>query len=162
MSVKAIPEGYTTVTPWIISRDTAAVIDYLQKAFGAEELGRVTDARGVIGHAEVRICDAMVMLFDSDPSWPATPAFLRLYVEDAHAVHRRAVEAGGVSVSKVTHLAFGDLVGRVRDPFGNVWWIQTRIEDVTLEEMERRFGDPEFAAAMAYMQRPETDIFPRD
>src|SRR3954468_24453087 len=94
MSVKAIPEGYTTVTPWIISRDTAAVIDYLRRAFGAEELGRVIDTRGVIGHAEVRIGDAIVMLFDGDPSWPATPAFLRLYVEDARAVHRQAVEAG--------------------------------------------------------------------
>ncbi|SHN43106.1 VOC family protein [Cryptosporangium aurantiacum] len=161
MSVKAIPEGYTTVTPWIISRDTAGVIDYLREAFGAEELGRVVDDRGLIGHAEVRIGDAVVMLFDSPEHWPATPAFLRLYVEDAHAVHRRAVEAGGVSISKVTHLAFGDLVGRVRDPFGNVWWIQTRIEDVTPEELERRWTDPEFTAAMEYMQRPETEIFPR-
>jgi PhnB protein len=161
MTVKAIPEGYTTVTPWIISRDTAAVIDYLREAFGAVELGRVIDARGVIGHAEVRIGDAIVMLFDGDPNWPATPAFLRLYVEDAHAVHRRAVEAGGVPVSEVTHLAFGDLVGRVRDPFGNVWWIQTHIEDVSPEELERRFTDPEFTAAMEYMQRPETEFFPR-
>lgn len=161
MSAKAIPEGYTTVTPWIISRDTSAVIDDIRMAFGAEELGRVIDARGVIGHAEVRIGDAIVMLFDGDPSWPATPAFLRLYVDDARATHRQAVEAGGVSISEITHLAFGDLVGRVRDPFGNVWWIQTRIEDVTVEEMERRFGDPQFIAAMEYTQRPETEIFPR-
>ncbi|KUL41472.1 VOC family protein [Actinoplanes awajinensis] len=161
MSVKAIPEGYTTVTPWIVSRDAAAVIDYLREAFGAEELGRVIDARGLIGHAEVRIGDAIVMLFDADPRWPATPAFLRLYVEDAHAVHRRAVEAGGVSISEVTHLAFGDLVGRVRDPFGNVWWIQSRIEDVTPEELARRFADPQFTAAMEYLQRPETEFFPR-
>jgi PhnB protein len=161
MSVTAIPEGCTTVTPWIISRDTAAVIDYLREAFGAEELGRVIDARGVIGHAEVRIGDAIVMLFDSDPSWPATPAFLRLYVEDAHAVHRQAVEAGGTGISDVTHLAFGDLVGRVRDPFGNVWWIQTHIEDVTPEEMAQRFSDPTFIAAMEYMQRPETEFFPQ-
>jgi PhnB protein len=161
MSVQAIPQGYTTVTPWIISRDAAAVIDYLREAFGAEELGRVTDAQGRIGHAEVRIGDAIVMLFDGDPSWPPTPAFLRLYVEDAHAVHGRAVAAGGVSISEVTHLAFGDLVGRVRDPFGNVWWIQTRIEDVTLEEMTRRLDDPHFTAAMEYMQRPGTDLFAR-
>ena len=75
-------------------------------------------------------------------------------------MHRQAVEAGGVSISKVTHLAFGDLVGRVRDPFGNVWWIQTHIEDVTPEEMQRRLHDPEFTAAMAYMRRPETEFFP--
>jgi PhnB protein len=161
MAVKAIPEGYSTVTPWVISRDSAAVIDYLKEAFGGVELGRMTDARGRIGHAEVRIGDAVLMLFDSDPGWPATPAFLRLFVEDARAVHRRAVEAGGVSISEVTHLAFGDLVGRVRDPFGNVWWIQAHIEDVSPEELARRFTDPEFVAAMAYMQRPETEFFPR-
>ncbi|MDH2428750.1 VOC family protein [Sphaerisporangium sp. TRM90804] len=161
MSVKAIPEGYTTVTPWIISRDTAGVIDYLRRAFDAEELGRVAGPGGRIGHAEVRVGDAIVMMFDGDPSWPATPAFLRLYVEDAHAVHRQAVAAGGTSITEVTHLAFGDLVGRVRDPFGNVWWIQTRIEDVTPEEMERRSSDPVFTAAMEYMQSPDTEILPR-
>ncbi|MBN6051432.1 VOC family protein, partial [Nonomuraea sp. RK-328] len=160
MSVKPVPNGYTTVTPWVISHDTAAVIDYLREAFGAEELGRVVDDRGRIGHAEVRIGDAIVMLFDADPSWPATPAFLRLYVEDARAVHRQAVAAGGTPISEVTHLAFGDLVGRVRDPFGNLWWIQTRIEDVTPEELERRWSDPVFTAAMEYMQRPETEFFP--
>ncbi|MCG5219974.1 VOC family protein [Streptosporangium sp. KLBMP 9127] len=161
MPVKTTPEGYTTVTPWIISRDTAGVIDFMTKAFGAEEIARVVDARGVIGHAEVRVGDAIVMLFDNNPDWPETPAFLRLYVEDAHAVHRQAVAAGGTSVSEVTHLFFGDLVGRVRDPFGNLWWIQTRIEDVTPEEMERRLGDPVFIRAMEYMQNPETEFFPR-
>ncbi|WP_035859042.1 VOC family protein [Cryptosporangium arvum] len=159
MATKAIPDGYTSVTPWIISRDTAAVIDYLSAAFDAVELGRVVDPSGRIGHAEVRIGDAIVMLFDGEPSWPATPAFLRLYVEDAHAVQRRAVAAGGVAISDVTHLAFGDLVGRVRDPFGNVWWLQTHIEDVTPEEIGRRFGDPQFIAAMEYMRRPETAFF---
>ena len=64
MAVEHVPEGYTTVTPWVISQDTAGVIDYLKAAFGAEELGRVVDARGRIGHAEVRIGDAVVMLFD--------------------------------------------------------------------------------------------------
>ena len=152
MTYKGVPEGYTTVTPWVIGRDTAGLIDYLVAAFGAEELARIADDRGVIGHAEVRIGDAVVMLFDSPRGWPATPAFLRLYVEDARAVHRRAVEAGGTSVTEVTHLAFGDLVGRVRDPFGNLWWIQTRIEDVTAEQMLERMSDPGFAAAMEYVQ----------
>lgn len=158
MTFKGIPEGYTTVTPWIISRDTAAVIDYLTEAFGAEELARVVDEHGVIGHAEVRIGDAIVMLFDSRPEWPETPAFLRLYVEDAPAVHRKAVEAGGTSVSEITHLAWGDLAGRVRDPFGNLWWIQSRIEDLTEEQMAERWNDPVFTKAMEYMQ--SADFFP--
>ncbi|MFB4270165.1 VOC family protein [Nonomuraea sp. GTA35] len=148
----SIPEGYTTVTPWIINADTAGVIRYLETAFDAVELGRVTDEKGRIGHAEVRIGDAIVMLFDSAPGWPATPAFLRLYVPDADATHRRAVEAGGTSITDVTHLYWGDRVGRVRDPFGNLWWIQARVEDVSEEEMTRRMSDPAFVKAMEYVQ----------
>ncbi|MFC5830572.1 VOC family protein [Nonomuraea insulae] len=150
--MNAIPEGYTTVTPWIISPDTAGVIAYLSAAFDAVELGRVTDDEGRIGHAEVRIGNAMVMLFDSRPEWPSTPAFLRLYVPDADATHRQAVAAGGTSVTEVTHLAWGDRVGRVKDPFGNLWWIQSRVEEVSEEEMVRRMSDPEFTKAMEYVQ----------
>ncbi|WP_433021698.1 VOC family protein [Kribbella sp. CA-294648] len=155
MTVKAIPEGYTTITPWIISKDTNALMDYLTRAFGAEELFRVADEDGVIGHAEMQIGDAKVMMFDARPDWPPTPAYLRLYVEDARAVHRQAVEAGGTSVTEVTHLAFGDLIGRVRDPFGNLFWIMTRIEDVTEEQLAERFADPEFTKAMDYVQGSE-------
>ncbi|MEJ3651750.1 VOC family protein [Actinomycetes bacterium KLBMP 9759] len=149
--VKPIPDGYTAITPWIIGPDTNGMIEYLIRAFDAVELGRVVGEDGTIGHAEVRIGDAMVMLFDSRPDWPATPAFLRLYVEDAAATHRRAVEAGGTSITEVTHLAFGDRVGRVRDPFGNLWWIQTRVENVTEDEMMARFAEPRWIAAMDYV-----------
>jgi PhnB protein len=151
MTVKPVPEGYHTVTPWIISRDTAGVIDYMTQAFGAEELARVVGEDGAIGHAEVRVGDSIVMLFDARPHWPPTPAFLRLYVDDADETHRRAVAAGGTSVTEVTHMAWGDRGGRVRDPFGNLWWIQTRIEDVSPEEMERRASDPKFIKAMEYV-----------
>lgn len=116
MTVKPIPDGYRTVTPWIISHDTAALIDYLKAAFDAEEIARVVGEDGRIGHAEVRIGDSIVMPFDAPPGWPPTPAFLRLYVEDADATHRRAVAAGGTSVTEVTHLFFGDRVGRTRPP----------------------------------------------
>lgn len=150
-----IPEGYTTVTPWIISPDTARLIDYVRAAFGAEELFRLAGASGAVEHAEVRIGDAVVMMFDSRPEWPPTPAFLRLFVDDADAVHRQAVAAGGTSVTEVTHLHFGDRVGRVRDPLGNLWWIHTRIEEVGAEEMERRLTDPVFVKAMEYVQSAE-------
>lgn len=149
------PEGYTTVTPWIISPDTARLIDYVRAAFGAEELFRLAGASGAVEHAEVRIGDAVVMMFDSRPEWPPTPAFLRLFVDDADAVHRQAVAAGGTSVTEVTHLHFGDRVGRVRDPLGNLWWIHTRIEEVSAEEMERRLTDPVFIKAMEYVQSAE-------
>jgi PhnB protein len=91
------------------------------------------------------------MMFDAPPGWPPTAGFLRLYVEDADDDHRRAVQAGGTSVTEVTHLFFGDRVGRVRDP-GNLWWIQARVEEVSPEEMQRRLGDPVFAGAMRYVQ----------
>jgi PhnB protein len=151
MTTKNPPEGYTTVTPWIISPDTAAVIDYMRRAFDAVEIARVVGEDGSIGHAEVRIGDAIVMLFDSRPGWPATPAFLRLYVDDAEATHRKAVEAGGTSVTEVTHLAFGDKVGRVRDPFGNLWWIQTRVEELSEEEIWARWDEPRWKTAMDYV-----------
>ncbi len=157
MAVKLVPEGYTTVTPWLISRDTARLIDYVTEAFDATEVSRLTNADGHVEHAEVRIGDAMVMMFDARPEWPPTPGFLRLYVDDADDVHRRAVAAGGTSVTEVTHLFFGDRVGRVRDPLGNVWWIQTRVEEVSPREMERRLGDPVFTQAMRYVQ--EADFF---
>ena len=144
------PDGYTAVTPWIIGQDTAGLMDFLKAAFGAVEVSRLGDEMGVIGHAEMRIGDAMVMMFDS-PDWPKTPAFLRLYVEDADKVFDAAVAAGATPITRVTHLAFGDRVGRVRDPYGNLYWIQTHIEDLTEDEMNRRWTDPEWAERMAYV-----------
>src|SRR4249920_93033 len=117
------PEGYGTVTPWIIVAGASELIDYLQRAFGAEELARVPNQDGTIGHAEVRIGDSVLMLFDSRPDWPPTPGFFRLYVADADESFRKAIDSGGTSVTAVKELAFGDRVGRVRDPFGNIWWI---------------------------------------
>lgn len=150
-TVKPIPDGYTSVTPWIISRNSAALIDFLKQAFRAEELARVYVGDGVIGHAEVRIGDAVVMMFDAKPEWPDSPAYLRLYVEDCDDVYRQALAAGAVSVTEPTTLFFGDRVGRVRDPFGNLWWVQTRMEDLTPMEMEQRAQDPEYIQAMTYV-----------
>jgi PhnB protein len=146
------PAGYTAVTPWIISRDASGLIDFLTTAFGAKELARVPNPAGGIGHAEVRIGDAVVMMFDSPKGCPPTPAFLRLYVEDADAAHARALAAGASSITEVTHLAFGDRVGRIRDPFGNIWWLQARVEEVSPEEMQRRWSEPKWAKAMTYVQ----------
>lgn len=159
-AVHPIPMGYHTVTPWIISRDAAGMIEFVKTAFAAVDLGRVTGEDGKIGHAEVRIGDSVVMLFDAKSDWPDTPAFLRLYVEDAHATFQRALQAGATVVTELTHLFWGDLVGRVGDPFGNLWWIQQRIEEVTPEEMERRMSDKTFTDAMEYVQSAE--FFPID
>jgi PhnB protein len=155
---KPIPEGYTTITPWISSRDTIALMDWLTAAFGAEELAKLVDENGVVGHAEMRIGNAIVMMFDAKPDWPPTPAFLRLYVGNADAVHRQAIRAGGTAVTEVTELFFGDRVGRVRDPFGNLYWIQTHLYDLSEQEVFARMNDPEFVKAMEYVQ--SADFFP--
>ena len=136
-TIRPVPEGYSTVTPWIISGGMAGLIEFVERAFGADEIARVHNQDGSIGHAEFRIGDSVVMAFDAMEEWPDTPSFLRLYVEDADEAYRRALEAGATSVTGVTHLFWGDRVGRVRDPFGNLWWIQARAE----ESLDREFGN---------------------
>lgn len=133
----AKPAGYGTVTPWIIARGVDGLIKFLEKAFDAVEIkgSRVYSQDGIKGHVEVTIGDSIVMLFDSLQNWPDTPAFFRLYVEDADAVYQKALAAGATSVTQVTELFWGDRVGRVRDPWGNIWWIQAHIKDITPEEM---------------------------
>ena len=158
--VRPVPEGYSTVTPWIISRDTAGLIAFLEAAFDATELARVQMDDGTIGHAEVRIGDSIVMMFDARPAWPDTPAFLRLYVPDGDAVFKQALQAGATAVTEVTEMAWGDRVGRVRDPYGNLWWIQTRIADLTLEEMAQRAAEPRFIEAMNYVMSAQ--FFPSE
>lgn len=147
-----IPEGYTTVTPWIISADTPQLIDFLAAAFDGTELARLANDDGSISHAEVRIGDAVVMAFDAPPGIDPMPAFIRLYVDDARKGFAKALEAGATEVTKPTLLAFGDRVARVRDPLGNIWWLQQRVEDVSETEMQERWGDPRWSEPMHYVQ----------
>jgi uncharacterized glyoxalase superfamily protein PhnB len=152
MTIKTIPDGYIAVTPWLISKDTARLLDFVVAAFDAEETGRMYTEDGSIGHAEVVIGGAVVMMFDARPEWPDTPGFLRLYVEDGDAVYRQALAAGATPVTELTELFWGDRVGRVRDPLGNLWWIQQRVAELSAEEMSDRAGRPEFVEAMRYVQ----------
>ena len=140
------------MTPWIISRDSARLLDFITKAFGGIELARIPSADGRIGHAEIRIGDSIVMMFDSRPEWRDTPAFLRLYVDDSDAVFQRAIAAGASAVTEMTEMFWGDRVGRVRDPLGNVWWIQERVAEYTPEEMQVRMVEPRFIEAMRYVE----------
>jgi len=155
-----IPEGYHAVTPFVISKDAGRFLDFMTEAFGAEELARVVGEDGAIGHAESRIGDSVVMAFDAKQGWPDTPAFLRIYVPDGDATYRQALDAGATSVTEMTDMPWGDRVGRVRDPVGNLWWIMSRIEDVAPEEMERRYGEQKYIDAMEYVQ--SSDFFPAD
>jgi PhnB protein len=137
--------------PWVVTSDTRRLLEFINEAFDAEELARVEVEGGVIGHAEARIGNSIIMMFDSPFPVP-TPGLLRLYVEDGDAVFDRAVAAGATPVTRLTELAWGDRVGRVRDPLGNIWWIQERVEEPTPEEAARRFQDPTFTEAMRYVQ----------
>jgi PhnB protein len=113
---------------------------------------RVLNADGTIGHAEVDVGGSVVMMFDARPDWPPTPAHLRVYVDDAQAVFDRAVAAGAREVTQVTELAFGERIARVRDAQGHLWWIHERVETLDSTEVARRFAEPSFQRAMAYVQ----------
>jgi PhnB protein len=147
MPVKAIPDGYYTVTPYLMVKDAPRAIDYYKQAFGATELCRFTDPSGRIGHAEIRIGNSPIMLADEFPEMgcvgPQTlkgsPVGILLYVEDADAVFDRAVAAGAKVLRPMKNQFYGDRSGTLDDPFGHRWTIATHKEDVTEEEMERRF-----------------------
>ena len=139
MTVPPIPEGYHTVTPWIIGRETAGLMEFLAAAFGAEDLGgRVVDERGRIGPAEMRIGDSVVMLGDARPEHPAMQAMLYLYVDDVDATYQIALSSGATAVQPPQDHFYGDRSGGVKDPCGNVWYIATHIEDVSPVELKRR------------------------
>jgi PhnB protein len=159
MSVKPIPEGYHTVTPFVIVKGAAELLDFMSDAFGAVEMGRVFAEDGTISHAETRVGDSVVMMFDGKKDWPDTPSFLRLYVEDCRAVYQQALKAGATSVTEPTDMPWGDRVARVKDPLGNLWWIMTRLEDVDEAEMAKRYGEQKYIDAMQYVQGAE--FFPR-
>ena len=109
--------------------------------FAAEERFRVPNEDRTIGHAEVWIGDSVVMMFDAKADWPETPNLLTLYVEDCDKVHQAALKAGATTVTKLSTNAWGDCGSRIRDPFGNIWWLQTHVEDVSEEEMARRMTE---------------------
>jgi PhnB protein len=120
----------------------------LTTAFGGDELARVQLEDGSIGHAEIRIGDTILLAFDQRPGWPDMPSLLRVFVDDADATMSHAVAAGARVVTKPATHAFGQRGGRVRDPFGNIWWISAVVEDVGPEEGMRRLSERAYAEAM--------------
>ncbi|HJQ25373.1 MAG TPA: VOC family protein [Blastocatellia bacterium] len=138
MAVKPIPEGYHTVTPYLVVEGAAKLIDFLKAAFGAQEVFRMPGKDGTVGHAEVRIGDSMIMLADAQAGYPARPSMICLYVEDVDATYQRALEAGATVVRELADQFYGDRSGGVQDASGMQWWISTHIEDVPPEELARR------------------------
>jgi PhnB protein len=147
--VKPIPDGYHTVTPYLIVEGATAAIDFYKQAFGATELFRMNGPDGKIGHAEIRIGDSPVMLADEHPqmgargpkSFGGSPISILLYVEDCDAVVERAVAAGAKVTRPLTDQFYGDRMGGLEDPFGHAWYVATHKEDVSPEEMKRRSAE---------------------
>jgi uncharacterized glyoxalase superfamily protein PhnB len=122
------PEGYSSVSVYLVVNGAQRVIDFLKKTFDAAELRRYDMPDGSIMHAEVRIDDAVVMIADGRGAWPPFPSWLHVYVEDVDAAYRRALEAGGLSVQEPQRkVGDPDRRGGVKDPGGNTWWIATQV-----------------------------------
>lgn len=138
MAVNSVPDGYHTVTPYLIVRDAAGLIDFMQQAFDAQGKERLERPDGSIMHAEVQIGDSVVMLAQADDDEQTRPAMLHLYLEDADATYRQALAAGATSLQEPADQFYGDRSAGVQDTFGNQWWLATHVEDVSPEEMMRR------------------------
>ena len=138
MAVKPIPDGYHSVTPYLMVQGAAKLLDFLQQAFEAEVTVRMERPDGMIGHAEVRIGDSMVMLAEATEQWKAMPGAIYLYVNDTDAAYKRAVQPGATSVMEPANQFYGDRNAGVKDPTGNFWWIATHVEDISPEEMKKR------------------------
>lgn len=138
MSVKPIPDKYHTVTPYLVVSDVTKVVEFLKGVFGAVEKERLTLPDGNIMHAEVVIGDSTIMLGQARGGWQPIPGSVYIYVTDTDATYRRAMDAGGMSVTEPQDQFYGDRNAGVKDPIGNFWWIATHIEDVPDEELQRR------------------------
>jgi PhnB protein len=156
MATQPIPEGYSTISPYLAVDDAAEAIAYYKKAFGAEETVRMDAPDGKIGHAELKIGDSHVMLSDPFPQASTTPprelggtsASIFMYVEDVDAVVQKAVDAGATVTMEVEDQFWGDRFGSITDPFGHIWSIATHVEDLTPEEIDER-GKAAMAAMSA-------------
>ena len=148
MSAKPIPDGYHTATPYLVVKNAASALEFYKKAFGAEELMRLASPDGKIGHAEIKIGDSPIMLADEFPEMGyrgpqalgGSPVSIMLYVEDVDARFNQAIAAGAKVKRPVKDEFYGDRAGNLEDPFGHVWTIATHKEDVSPEEIERRFA----------------------
>jgi PhnB protein len=138
MAVNPIPEGYHSVTPYLVVEGAAELLEFVKSAFGAEERFQMAGPDGTIGHAEVKIGDSIVMLGDAGGEFSAQPAFIYLYVDDCDATYQRALDAGATSVKEPEDQFYGDRNATVRDSVGCSWGIATHIEDVTEEQVAER------------------------
>lgn len=148
MAVKPIPDGYHSVTPYLIVHDAAAALAFYQRAFNATELMRMPMLGGKIGHAEIKIGDSLLMLADEFPemgarspqSYGGSPVSICLYVENVDKLFAQALAAGAKEVRPLRDQFYGDRSGTLTDPFGHVWNVATHTEDLTPEQIQQRMA----------------------
>jgi len=147
-NVKPIPEGYHSVTPYLIIKGAAEAIEYYKKSFGATELFRMPAPDGKIGHAEIKIGDSPIMLADEHPNLGhvgpqtlgGTSVGIMIYVDDVDTMFKKAISGGGQEIKPLQDQFYGDRSGTLKDPFGHMWTVATHVEDVAPEEMEKRMA----------------------
>jgi PhnB protein len=143
---KPIPDGYHSITPYLVIKGAAKAIDYYKKAFAATEVMRMAMPDGTVGHAELKIGDSIFMMGEEMPQMGyrapqgSTPVGLMIYVDDVDRVFKQAIAAGGRVDKDVQNQFYGDRSGTLYDPFGHMWTIATHVEDVSPEEMKRRMA----------------------
>jgi PhnB protein len=147
MAVKPVPDGYHSVTPYLIIKGASRAIDFYKTAFGAQEIMRFPGPNGTIGHAELRIGDSVIMLADeqqahfrSPESYGGSPVSLMIYVPDVDKTFKQAVDNGAKEIRAVQDQFYGDRSGNLVDPFGHAWTVATHVEDVSEAEMTRRMA----------------------
>jgi PhnB protein len=151
-NAKPIPDGYHSVTPYLVIKGAADAIEFYKKAFGATELFRMEHG-GKVGHAEIKIGDSPIMLSDEHPEMGfvgpttlgGTPVSIMIYVEDVDTVFNKAIASGGEQVKPLQDQFYGDRSGSLKDPFGHMWHVATHKEDVSPEEMEKRIASAQAA-----------------
>jgi PhnB protein len=120
-----IPEGYHSVSPYLVVADVSGLVDFLEKVFGGERIAFMHRPDGSVMHAAVRIGDSVVMMGETPEGSDPFPAMLYLYLEDAEAAYRQALEAGATSLQEPVDETYGDRVAAVQDAYGNQWWMAT-------------------------------------
>ncbi|HEY6361872.1 MAG TPA: VOC family protein [Vicinamibacterales bacterium] len=138
MAVKPIPDGYHTVTPYLVAKDAEQLLKFLNDAFGAKEHDITRGEDGSIWHADMMVGDSHIMLSQANERFQPTSSAVYLYVPDTDATYRAALAAGGTSVMEPADQFYGDRNAGVKDAQGNFWWIGTHVEDVAPDEMQRR------------------------
>jgi uncharacterized glyoxalase superfamily protein PhnB len=141
MPTKPVPDTYHTVTPYLVVKRAAQLVDFITRAFGAREVHVMKGPNGEVRHGDFTVGDSHVMLGEASGPWPSQPCSLYVYLPDCDATYKQAVAAGGTSVQEPKTQFYGDRHGAVKDPCGNTWWIATHVEDVSPSELERRAAE---------------------